>query len=95
MLDQLDTLLTRWNKYLDVELLTVVSLLIGFGLIIMTSASVATSERMFGNESIFMTRQLMFIGLGLVSAILVFQVPMYFWQNLGVTLLPMILILLV
>ena len=94
MLDSLDTLLTRWSKYLDAELLTVVLLLLGFGLVMMTSASVATGDRLFGDESYFMVRQLMFIGMGLVIAIFVFQVPMKFWQNVGVAFLPIIIILL-
>ncbi len=95
MVNSLDALLTRWSKYLDAELLTVVLLLLGFGLIMMTSASVATGERLFGDASYFMSRQLMFIGLGLVVALIVFQIPMRFWQNLGVAMLPIILILLV
>ncbi len=95
MVNSLDTLLTRWSKYLDAELLTVVLLLLGFGLIMMTSASVATGERLFGDASYFMSRQLMFVGIGIVAALIVFQVPMRFWQNLGVALLPIIVLLLV
>ncbi len=95
MLNSLDTLLTRWSKYFDAELLTVVLLLLGFGLVMMTSASVATGERLFGDERYFMTRQLTFIGLGVICAGLVFQIPMRFWQNMGVALLPIIILLLV
>ena len=91
----LDNLIDRWSRVIDAELLTVVALLLGFGLIIMTSASVATSDRLFGSESYFMLRQLMYVALGLVLAVLVFQVPMSFWQNLGVALLPIIVLLLV
>ncbi|MEE9302217.1 MAG: putative lipid II flippase FtsW [Thiotrichaceae bacterium] len=95
MSNPLDTLLTRWSKYLDAELLTVVLLLLGFGLVMMTSASVATGDRLFGDERYFMSRQLMFIGMGIIVAGVVFQVPMRFWQNLGVALLPIIVLLLV
>ncbi len=95
MINYFDTIVTRWNKYLDTELLTVVLLLLGFGLVMMTSASVATSERLFGNEMYLMRRQLMFIGLGLFVALIAFQIPMRFWQNMGIALLPIILLLLV
>ncbi len=95
MIKRLDAWLTRWSQVLDAELLTVVLLLLGFGLVIMTSASVATGDRLVGEETYFMSRQLVFMGMGLVLALLVFQVPMSFWQNLGVALLPIILLLLI
>lgn len=95
MINYLDNKIQSWSQRIDTELLTVVALLLGFGLVIMTSASVATSGRLFGDESYFMLRQFMFVALGLVLAVSVFQVPMSFWQNLGVALLPIILVLLV
>ena len=95
MVNTIDTLLTRWSKVLDAELLTIVLLLMGFGLVMMTSASVATGDRLFGDESYFMKRQLMFIGLGSAIGVVLFQVPMKFWQNLGVAFLPIIVVLLV
>jgi len=84
-----------WNSYLDKELLTVILLLIGVGFVIMTSASVAISERAYSHPSHFMDRQLIFILIGFFIAFVVYQVRMSFWQGLGVSLIPIILALLV
>lgn len=94
-MDRLHNISVRWEKYVDVELITIVLLLLGFGFVMMTSASVATAERDFGSASYFMTRHLMFIAMGLLVAFAAYQIPMNFWQNLGVALLPIIILLLV
>lgn len=84
-----------WSSYLDKELLTAVLLLLGLGFVVMTSASVAISERMHGTPSYFMDRQLLFIGMGCVLALVTYQIRIRFWQGLGVSLIPIIFALLV
>ncbi|HHL18096.1 MAG TPA: putative lipid II flippase FtsW [Thiothrix sp.] len=87
--------LASWSSYLDKELLTVVLLLLGLGFIVMTSASVAISERAHATPSYFMDRQLLFIGMGFVLALITYQIRMSYWQSLGVGLIPIIFALLV
>jgi len=87
--------LASWSSYLDKELLTIVLLLVGLGFVVMTSASVAISERTYSSPSHFMDRQLLFISMGFVLAFFAYQIRMSFWQSLGVRLIPVILALLV
>ena len=95
MMSNLSKKIAQWSSYLDKELLAVVFLLLGVGLVIMTSASVAISERAYSTPSHFMDRQLIFILMGLFIALFVYQVRMSFWQGLGISLIPIILVLLV
>lgn len=86
---------SAWSRYLDKELLIVVTLLLSLGLVMMTSASVAVAEKNFGNVFYFMNRQLVFIVLGLVGAYIIYNIRIGFWENLGIKLLPLIVLLLV
>lgn len=84
-----------WQRYVDRGLLISVIMLIGVGLVIMMSASIAVAERNFGNIYFFFNRQLVFLCLGLVVGYFVYRIKTSFWQRFGARLLPVVLLLLV
>ena len=84
-----------WQLYVDRGLLISTVLLLGLGLVIMMSASVAVAEKNYGDMYYFFNKQLVFLMAGIVIAFGVYRIRMSFWQNTGVTLLPIVLLLLV
>jgi cell division protein FtsW len=85
----------EWQRYIDRGLLISVLLLMGLGLVIMMSASVAVAEKNYGDIYHFLNRQLIFVGLGSVVALLVYRIKTQFWQSFGVKLLPVVILLLI
>lgn len=85
----------EWSRYVDRGLLLSVTLLIGLGLVMMMSASIAVAEKNFGNIYFFFNRQLVFLCLGIVVALCVYQIKTSVWQHMGAKLLPVVMILLV
>ncbi len=85
----------EWSRYVDRGLLLSVTLLIGLGLVMMMSASIAVAEKNFGNIYFFFNRQLVFLCLGIVVALCVYQIKTSVWQHMGAKLLPIVMILLV
>lgn len=86
---------TEWLESFDKELITVMFLLMGLGFVVMTSASVAIGEKLYDNSSHFMQRQLMFMVLGLVLGLIIYQIRLQFWRGLGLVFLPVVFILLI
>lgn len=84
----------NWTRYVDRDLFLVLAVILGGGLVIMTSSSVAISENRHGSMYFFFNRQLIFMLMGLFIAFVVYQIRMGFWQELGVKLLPIVLLLL-
>lgn len=86
----------------DAALIWVVLALLAFGMVMVYSASIAyaDSSQKFGHNSLyFLLRQAMFIGIGLLAALVTFQVPLHVWQKLspylfiaGLVLLILVLI---
>lgn len=87
--------LEEWYESLDKELITIVFLLMGLGYIVMASASVAIGEKLYENPAHFMQRQLMYMALGLVLGLMIYQIRLQFWRGLGLAFLPVILFLLI
>jgi len=85
----------EWQRYVDRGLLLSVILLMGLGLVIMMSASIAVAEKNYGNIYHFFNRQLLFLLMGVIVAYLVYRIKTSFWQNFGARLLPVVLLLLV
>jgi len=85
----------NWSRYVDRDLLLALLALIGIGIVILGSASLWVAERQYGNAYHYLFRQVVFLGLGLLLAVGLYQVRVNFWQDLGVKLLPVVLILLV
>ncbi len=84
-----------WQRYVDRGLLLSVTLLIGLGLVMMMSASIAVAEKNYGNIYFFFNRQLIFLVFGLIVAYFVYRIKTSFWQRFGAKLLPIVLLLLV
>lgn len=83
-----------WTRYVDRELLLALMALLGLGIVMLASASLWVAEKQFQNEFHFLSRQLMFLAVGLTAAVTIYQVPIQFWQRLGAKLLPVALFLL-
>lgn len=84
-----------WQLYVDRGLLVSVVMLLGLGLVIMMSASIAVAEKKYGNIYYFFNKQLAFLVIGLVAGYLTYKIKTSFWQSFGVKLLPVVLLLLV
>ncbi len=85
----------EWQRYVDRSLLVSVVLLMGLGLVIMMSASVAVAEKNYGDIYHFFNRQLIFVGIGTLAALFVYRIKTSFWQSFGAKLLPVVLLLLI
>jgi cell division protein FtsW len=92
---QLSLGLTRARYGLDGTLCLAVAVLLGWGLIMVASASVAIGEKMSGSPLYFFERQLVFVMLGCVCGAMAFAVPMKSWENSGSLLLAFTFFLLV
>lgn len=86
----------------DQSLIWVTLILLGLGLVMVYSASIALAEadKMTGHQSTyFLVRQSIFLLIGLLAAFVTFQIPIYVWQKLapylfvlGLVLLTLVLI---
>ncbi len=88
----------QWSL-LDRQLLLIVSLLLGVGLVMVASASVAVSDRSWGDPRHFFDRQMIYAGLGVVIGLIILQVPTRFYDRssyilLGLSVLSLLLVLL-
>ncbi len=84
-----------WERYVDRSLLIALFVLVGLGFVIMVSASVAVAEKTYGTPYYFLKKQLVFLLVGVVVAFGLYHIRIFFWQNLGVKLLPIIILMLV
>lgn len=84
---------------IDYWLLGSLLLLIFLGLTMVLSSSLAISEQRFAQSTHYFIRQSIALGIGLIGALLVFKVPIQFWQThrgklflFGLLLLVLVLI---
>jgi cell division protein FtsW len=68
---------------IDGWLFAAVVLLLCFGLVIVSSASMTVGDRMAGDPFFYVYRHLFAMGLGIIGALVVFQAPMAQWQKAG------------
>jgi cell division protein FtsW len=87
--------LPRARYGLDGTLCLTVAVLLGWGLVMVASASVSIGEKMSGSPLYFFERQLLFVVIGCVCGLISFAVPMKSWENSGPLLLALALFLLV
>ncbi len=86
----------------DASLLWTGLALLMLGLVMVYSASISLAETArftHGNSAYFLTRHALFLGVGIVAGMLVFQIPMHLWQRAapwlfgaGVVLLALVLV---
>lgn len=68
--------------------------LLGFGLLMVTSTSIVLSQHLYHNPFHFFYRQLAFLTMGILLGVLIFRIPIQFWQKHDQNLLLASLILL-
>lgn len=74
----------------DYTLLTVVLLLLGYGLIVLYSASTVQSFQNFGNTDYYIMHQLLYgAGIGLIGLYICYRIDYHFWQKQ----LPLLIVL--
>ena len=78
-------------RRLDGELLLIVALLLGAGLVMVASASVAVADRAWGEPERYFDRQLLYTGLGLLVGLAVLRVPLALYQRFSFALLGLAL----
>ena len=71
----------------DPWLIGTIGALLLAGLIMVASASIGVSERETGNAFFYFQRQLIFVGLGLVAALLAIAIPTSVWEKHSIYLL--------
>jgi cell division protein FtsW len=82
-------------KDVDWSLLTLMLMLLGIGLVMLTSASISIAEESLGQPFYYLTQQLVAVAAGLIAAFIVINTPTEYWEKLGsVMLLAAILLLL-
>ena len=79
----------------DPWLIGTIGALLLVGLIMVASASIGVSERETGNAFFYFQRQLIFVGLGLVAALLAIAIPTSVWEKHSIYLLGGAFVLLV
>lgn len=67
----------------DGVLLVCVLTLLGLGIVMVGSASMAIAERDLGNSFYYLVRQGVFVGIGLLLAMLVVRMPLAWWERSG------------
>lgn len=85
---------TTYQLY-DRQLLWLSIVLIGFGLVMVASASLPVGERLTGNPFHFVIRHCIYLVLGTCAAIIVTMVPVAKWQQFSGTLCLLAILLLV
>tara|TARA_R110001592_G_scaffold356543_2_gene658641 strand:+ start:9238 stop:10473 length:1236 start_codon:yes stop_codon:yes gene_type:complete len=79
----------------DKQMIAVTSILLMIGLIMIASASIDIAEARNGNSYHYVSRHGVFIVLGLIAALFVYQLPSSWWQKSGWLALSVALFLLV
>jgi len=79
----------------DMVLLCVTFALLGIGLVMVMSASIPIAEKQFGQPFAYFQKQLIYMLLGLLGALMVTRVPMQQWSKVGPMLLALGFILLI
>lgn len=84
---------------LDGWLLGAALVLLGFGLLMVSSASLSIADKSFGAPFHYVWRHLLALGLGLGAGVLCFQVSLERWERIGAVLflvgIPLLLLVLV
>ena len=68
---------------LDNWLLVAALVLLCVGLIMVASSSTSVAEQRTGEPFYYLWRQLLYVGVGLLSAVVMFQIPMTIWEKAG------------
>jgi cell division protein FtsW len=86
---------TAQNRPYDLVLVLIALTLFAIGFVIVTSASMPIAERLHGNPFHFAIRHAIYIGLALIAAMIVLNLPMNFWRVANPYLLLVAIVLLI
>jgi len=75
------------SSQFDLPLVLAVLALIAFGLVMVGSASIAIADRELGQPFYYLTRQAIYVTLGLSIATAILFIPLYIWERFSVLLL--------
>lgn len=67
----------------DIILFGLIVVLTGFGLLMMTSASMVVADKMFHAPFYFFYRQLFFVVIGFIAMVVMMHIPFSFWQRIS------------
>lgn len=84
----------RFWKNADRALVVMILLLVGFGLVAVSSASSVLSYERFGNNNYYLLRQLLFVAAGLVIMYLLSRVDYHIFRRLSIPILLAVLVFL-
>jgi cell division protein FtsW len=82
------------NRAVDWPLLLAAITLLALGLVMIASASVSIADSRVGDPAYFIVRQGLYAGLGIALALVVWQLPLKFWERSGPMLLLVSIVLL-
>jgi cell division protein FtsW len=82
------------NADFDRSFVILVCILLGIGLVMLTSASISVAESGTGQPFFYLVQQLMAVAIGLTAALVVLRVPTDFWEQLAPVLLLIAILLL-
>lgn len=82
------------NQSIDQALLWVVVVLISFSFVMVFSASIAYAQQDGGSKWFYLTRQILFVGVGVLAAAVASQIPLKIWKAMAPYILSVVLLLL-
>ncbi len=91
----MSTRFAAMDTRLDWNLIMLVGALLGLGLIMLTSASMSVAESSTGQPFFYLLQQLLAVGIGLVFAFIILQVPTDLWEQVAPLLLVFAILLLI
>lgn len=77
----------RQSVSIDWTLLLSMLTLLGLGLVMLASASVSIADRLHDDPGYYLVRQFFYVGLGLMAALIAWQLPLAFWEKMGPVLM--------
>src|ERR1700723_1817243 len=86
--------MTDFMPTYDRWLIGLTLVLLFFGLLMVASASLVISDQQFGYPFHYLTRQAIYLAVGLVAAFVAMRIPVSFWKKISIPLLVMSLFLL-
>ena len=85
---------TSFYENLDVSLLLSALILLGLGLVMVASASISIAERQLSEPLYYFWRQFSYSIVGLITAVIIFKIPLSFLQKTGPVLIVISMFLL-
>ncbi|MDQ4147490.1 MAG: putative lipid II flippase FtsW, partial [Pseudomonadota bacterium] len=83
------------RQRLDLDLIVPVVLLMGLGLVMVTSASIGIADRLTDDPLYYFKRQVVFMAAGVITLVLTYRVRLAFWRQASQPLLVLAMFLLV